>query len=259
DRHLERVLDTPANVVQLPVRRPSSGWEVRRRGVAVALAAALVLAPATMPSAAPLPAQAMYPLKLAIEQVRLASVQWSPGREAGERTRVAHERLEEVQSLLNLKMYNQLPTAIKALNQAVIAAKVAVAQARREGEPVPGVEARLVGVVAAGGQVVKKVVAATMDGALPITDRTRDAIQDAVNQAPAVKPPLDPPSGAPGATPSPTPTTPADPGAGRNAPAGPAERGTRRDPDPAPHPPGRPGGRPGPDDRPDDRPDVAAD
>src|SRR4029453_7894621 len=213
DRHLERVLDTPANVVQLPVRRPSSGWEVRRRGVAVALAAALVLAPATMPSAAPLPAQAMYPLKLAIEQVRLASVQWSPGREAGERTRVAHERLEEVQSLLNLKMYNQLPTAIKALNKAVIAAKVAVAQARREGEPVPGVEARLVGVVAAGGQVVQKAVPATMNGALPITDGTRDAIQDAVNQAPAVKPPV-PPGGAPGATLSPTPPTPAGPGGG---------------------------------------------
>src|SRR5512132_114866 len=185
-----------------------------RRVAAVVLAAALVLAPATIASAAALPGQAMYPFKLAMEQVRLASVQWSPGREAGERTRVAHERLDEVQSLLNLEMYNQLPGAIKALNKAVIAAQVAVAQAQREGEPVPGVKARLGGVVAAGGQVIKKVVAATMNGSLAITDGTRDAIQDAVNQAPAVKPPPVPPSGAPGGIPSPPPTTPANPGAG---------------------------------------------
>jgi hypothetical protein len=213
NRHLEQVLKGSATVVRMPTRPQPNGWDVRRRVAAVVLAAALVLVPATVASAAALPGQAMYPFKLAIEQVRLASVQWSPGREAGERTRVAHERLDEVQSLLNLKMYNQLPTAIKALNKAVIAARVAVAQARREGEPVPGVEARLVGVVAAGGQVVQKVVAATMNGSLPITDGTRDAIQDAVNQAPAVKPPV-PPGGAPGATLSPTPTTPAGPGAG---------------------------------------------
>jgi hypothetical protein len=216
NRHLEQILKGSATVVRMPARPQPSGWDVRRRVAAVVLAAALVLVPATVASAAALPGQAMYPFKLAIEQLRLASVQWSPAREAGERTRVAHERLDEVQSLLDLKMYNQLPTAIKALNKAVIAAKVAVAQARRESGPLPEVEARLVGVVAEGGQVVQQVVLATMNGSLPITPGTRDAIQDAVDQAPAVKPPLDPPSPAPGGgTQTPTPTTPADPGAGQ--------------------------------------------
>src|SRR5512132_2543069 len=148
-----------------------------RRVAAVVLAAALVLAPATIASAAALPGQAMYPFKLAMEQVRLASVQWSPGREAGERTRVAHERLDEVQSLLNLEMYNQLPGAIKALNKAVIAAQVAVAQARQEGEPVPGVEARLIGVVAAGGRVFQKVVVAASTGPVGLSDETANAIK----------------------------------------------------------------------------------
>ncbi|HXQ56847.1 MAG TPA: DUF5667 domain-containing protein, partial [Actinomycetes bacterium] len=152
DRHLEQVLGGSATVVPMPRRPQPNGWDVRRRVVAVALAAALVLAPATMASAAALPGQAMYPFKLAIEQLRLASVQWSPAREAGERTRIAHERLSEVQDLVDLQMYNQLPTAIRALNQAVVAAKVAVQQARQQGEPVPGVEARLGRVVANGIQ-----------------------------------------------------------------------------------------------------------
>ncbi|MET0479040.1 MAG: hypothetical protein ABW222_13935, partial [Actinomycetota bacterium] len=151
DRHLERVLEGSGTVVQLPVRRPAGGWEVRRRVVAVALAAALVLAPATIASAAALPGQAMYPFKLAIEQLRIASVQWSSGREAGERTRVAHERLREFQSLVNLKMFTQVPGALKALEQAVVAAQAAVAEAREDGERVGTVEARLTQVQAVGG------------------------------------------------------------------------------------------------------------
>ena len=142
DRHLERVLERPGTVVQLPARHSSGGWDVRRRIVAVALAAALVLAPATIASAAALPGQAMYPFKLAIEQVRIAAVQWSPSREAGERTRVADERLDEVQSLFRLQMFTQLPGALRALEQAVVAARVAVSQAQLEGEPVPGVAAK---------------------------------------------------------------------------------------------------------------------
>ena len=51
DRHLERILEGSGTVVQLPVRQPAGGWDVRRRVVAVALAAALVLAPATIASA----------------------------------------------------------------------------------------------------------------------------------------------------------------------------------------------------------------
>jgi hypothetical protein len=214
NRHLEQALNGSATVVRMPARPQPSGWDVRRRVAAVVLAAALVLAPATIASAAALPGQAMYPFKLAIEQLRLASVQWSPSREAGERTRVADERLDEVQSLLELRMFNQLPGAIKALNDAVIAARVAVAQAKHEGEPVPGVEARLIGVVAAGGEVVQNVVDATRNGALPITDGTRDAIKNAVNQSTAV-PPADTPIAAPsGATSPPAPTSPANTGGG---------------------------------------------
>jgi hypothetical protein len=212
NRHLEQVLKGSATVVRIPARPQPNGWDVRRRVAAVVLAAALVLAPATMASAAALPGQAMYPFKLAIEQLRLASVQWSPSREAGERTRVADERLDEVQSLLSLRMYNQLPGAIKALNRAVVAAQVAVREARQEGEPVPGVEARLGRVVAAGGQVVQKVVAAAANPSVGLSDGTADAIKDAVNQSPAVKPP-DQSSAAPSAAaPTPAPTTPADPG-----------------------------------------------
>jgi hypothetical protein len=214
NRHLEQILKGSATVVRMPVRPQPNGWELRRRVAAVVLAAALVLAPATMASAAALPGQAMYPFKLAIEQLRLASVQWSPSREAGERTRVANERLDEVESLFSLKMYNQLPGAIKALNRAVVAAQIAVKQAQQKGESVSTVAARLDRVVADGGQVVRKVVAATLTGSVGLSDGTADAIQDAVQQSPAVKPP-DPPIAAPsGATPTPPATTPASPGAG---------------------------------------------
>ena len=113
DRHLARVLEDSATVVALPARGYVSGW--RRRMAAVVLAAALVLAPATMASAAALPGQAMYPLKLAIEQLRLASVQWSPAREAGQRIRIADERLEELDQIVNLGMAAQVPDAATCL------------------------------------------------------------------------------------------------------------------------------------------------
>src|SRR5215203_4108225 len=147
NRHLEQVLKGSATVVRMPTRPQPNGWELRRRVAAVVLAAALVLAPATMASAAALPGQAMYPFKLAIEQLRLASVQWSPAREAGERTRVADERLDEVQDLYRLEMFNQLPGAIKALNEAVLAASAAVDDAQRQGASVSTLQAKL-------GQVV---------------------------------------------------------------------------------------------------------
>jgi Domain of unknown function (DUF5667) len=212
DRHLERVLGGSATVVPMPRRPQPNGWDVRRRVVAVALAAALVLAPATMASAAALPGQAMYPFKLAIEQLRLASVQWSPAREAGERTRVAHERLSEVQDLLDLQMYNQLPTAIRALNQAVVAAKVAVQQARQQGEPVPGVEARLGRVVANGIQVVTRVANVATTGTIGLSAGTAKEIQVAVQQSPAVQPqPEDPATPTTGGAAAPPQTTSAPP------------------------------------------------
>jgi hypothetical protein len=218
NRHLEQVLKGSAMVVRMPARPQLGGWDVRRRVAAVVLAAALVLAPATIASAAALPGQAMYPFKLAIEQLRLAAVQWSPSREAGERTRVADERVDEVKSLLELQMFNQLPGAIKALNEAVLEAKAAVAHAKHDGELGPGVEERLIGVVAAGGEVVQRVVAATLSPSVRLSDSTADAIKDAVAQSTAVPPPgqsTAAPSGvtAP-TTPASTPTGPANPGGG---------------------------------------------
>ena len=203
DRHLEQVLGDQGKVVQLPVRRPAGGWGVRRRIIAVALAAALVLAPATMASAAALPGQAMYPFKLAIEQVRIASVQWSPAREAGERTRVADERLQEVHSLLRLEMFTQLPGALKALERAVVAATAAVDQASREGELPGGVVAKLTRVKVGGGQVVEQVRVAAATGSIEVAGGTLKAVEAAAKQSQDVLPPptTTPASPAPGVPP----------------------------------------------------------
>jgi hypothetical protein len=133
DRHLEQALDRPATVVPLPVRKVGAGGSVLRRRLAAAgLAAALVLVPATAASAASadaLPGQALYPVKLAVEQFRLATVQWSPTREAQERAKLAAKRLEELDRLVKLQMFSQVPPAIRALDKAVAAAEAAVAEA----------------------------------------------------------------------------------------------------------------------------------
>ncbi|HEV2871430.1 MAG TPA: hypothetical protein VG409_08400, partial [Actinomycetota bacterium] len=203
DRHLERVLEGSGTVVQLPVRQPAGGWDVRRRVVAVALAAALVLAPATIASAAALPGQAMYPFKLAIEQVRIASVQWSPGREAGERTRVADERLDEVEGLVEAKMFNQLPTAINALKLAVLAARDAVTEAQLDGAPVAKVAAKL-DRVEGKGAVVVVLAASTANQALSLPGGIREAITTAVADSQTVLAPADREVGS---TAKPPPTT----------------------------------------------------
>jgi Domain of unknown function (DUF5667) len=133
DRHLERLLsgEAPAAVVPLPTRRaPGDRW--RRRVAAVVLAAALLLAPATIASASSLPGDTLYPVKIAVEKIRLATAMWSSTREAGERTRVADERLEELNRLVELSRFSQVPPAIRALNHAVVAAQVAVREAINE-------------------------------------------------------------------------------------------------------------------------------
>jgi hypothetical protein len=222
DRHLERVLEGSATVVRMPVRpqlngwdlrlrmpvRPQpNGWDLRRRVASVVLAAALVLAPATMASAAALPGQAMYPFKLAIEQLRLASVQWSSTREAGERTRVADERLDELERLVEMKMYSQLPTAIDALSRAVVAARVAVSEAQRDGEPVPGVVAKL-NRVNGDSRLVLGMVTTSLEEPVALLGSTRKAIQAAVDDSQEVlaQPKLVSPT--PTTTPAPPPTSP---------------------------------------------------
>jgi Domain of unknown function (DUF5667) len=221
DRHLERALERSGTVLELPVRRQPSGWDVRRRVVAVALAAALVLAPATMASAAALPGQAMYPLKRAIEEIRVASVQWSPSREAAERTRIADTRLGEVKDLYRLEMFTQLPTALRALEQAVVAARIAVTEAVREGEAVPTVAAHLDEVVVDGRQVVARVAVAASNESVVLPRGTREAIQAAVRQSQDVLPPpaQTPTQGTSTPTTSPSPPDPgSDPTSGPTSP-----------------------------------------
>jgi uncharacterized protein DUF5667 len=204
DRHLEQVLQGSATVVALPLRPQPSGWELRRRVVAIALAAALVLAPATMASAASLPGQPMYPFKLAIEQLRLASVQWSPTREAGERTRLADERLGELDRLVDLEMFSQVPPAIRALNRAVQAAHRAVEDAVEDGADTKAV-ASLTGklkAVKAARQV--KLGALVSKLPLTLTDKTYTAIVAAVQQQPPLVDPGRDPAGVPAATPPPS-------------------------------------------------------
>jgi Domain of unknown function (DUF5667) len=186
DRHLERVLEGSGTVVRLPVRQPAGAWDVRRRVVAVALAAALVLAPATIASAAALPGQAMYPFKLAIEQLRIASVQWSPTREAGERTRVADQRLDELERLVELQMFNQVGPAVTALAEAVRAAENAVEEAEEEGAAGSEVAALAgkLGSVRSQARRAVVVLASTIQAKLPtVSDSTRDAIEAAVEDA----------------------------------------------------------------------------
>jgi hypothetical protein len=179
DRHLAKVLDGSTAVVELPERFYVAGW--RRRVAAVVLAAALVLAPATMASAAALPGQAMYPLKLAIEQLRLASVQWSPAREADERIRIADERLEELDQIVELRMVSQIPVAVRAVDRAVMAATRAVQEARMDGADITKVASKL--------QAVKQeqqAQLATLFQRLPTTPASiRKAIATAVQQSKA--------------------------------------------------------------------------
>jgi hypothetical protein len=179
DRNLERVLEGSTAVVALPARPYVAGW--RRRVAAAVVAAALVLAPAAMASAAALPGQPMYLFKLAIEQLRLASVQWSPAREAGERIRVADERLEELDQLVELGMVAQIPVAVRAVDRAVMAATRAVQEARMEGADVTKVADEL--------QAVKQeqqAQLATLFQRLPTTPTSiRKAIATAVQQSKA--------------------------------------------------------------------------
>jgi hypothetical protein len=211
DRHLELVLGDPATVVPLRPAQPA-GWEVRRRVVAIALAAALVLAPATIASAAALPGQPMYPFKLAIEQLRLASVQWSPIREAGERTRVADTRQEEVNRLVDLRMFNQLPPALKAMFKAVAAAQQAVLDAESQGaalRKLAALRGRLQTVEGQALHAVRKVQTAVQGPyLLSLSPDTREEIEAAVAQSgqvlPLPAPPTDPLPSEPAQGPPPT-------------------------------------------------------
>jgi hypothetical protein len=220
DRHLERVLHGSATVVALPLRGQPSGWDLRRRVAAVVLAAALVLAPATMASAAALPGQPMYPFKRAIEQLRVASVQWSPSREAVERTRVVDARVDELDRLVELNMFNQLLPALSALKQAMVEAQAAVDDARREGEPAGKAEVQLDGIVVASRQVLAKVAVAAENAPVQLNGDTVRAIASAVQETQQVIGPPDRETAPGGATPTPGSLPgPPDPASGPSTPA----------------------------------------
>jgi outer membrane biosynthesis protein TonB len=212
DRHLEQVLDRPAAVVPLPVREDRGGG-LRRRLVAVGLAAALVLVPATAASAASgsaLPGQPLYPVKLAFEQFRLATVQWSATAEAQERARLAAKRLAELDKLVQLRMYGQVPHAIRALDKAVAAAESAVAEAAAK----DGADPKLVTVlnklndvaVAQHGELVAlNKLAAVLPGS--ITQAVTQSPALPTPNLPAVPPVLQPAVTTPLPSPQPPPVT----------------------------------------------------
>jgi hypothetical protein len=219
DRHLEQVLDRPATVVTLPVRT-GSGGALRRRVAAAALAAALLLVPATAASAASasaLPGQALYPVKRAVEEFRVAAVQWSAAREAHERTRLAATRLRELDKLVQRQMFEQVPRAIRRLDKAVVAAAAAVNEAAEggAGSEMAAVVKKLGEVQEA--QVGELVALRRMVRLLPTASRQEivAAVEDspAIDQLPLVTPtttpttPTNPPTTPPATEPQP-PTTP---------------------------------------------------
>jgi hypothetical protein len=215
DRHLERVLHGSATVVSLPVRGQPNGWDLRRRVAAVVLAAALVLAPATMASAAALPGQPMYPFKRAMEELRIASVQWSPSREAVERTRVVDARVDELDRLVELKMFNQLLPALDALKQAVVEAQAAVDDARKEGEPAGRAQVQLDSIVVTSRQVLARVAIAAENAPVQLNGDTVRAIANAVQETQQLIGAPGRDTGSGGATPTPgTQPSPPDPASG---------------------------------------------
>jgi uncharacterized protein DUF5667 len=227
DRHLEQVLNSPAPVVPLPVRQRGGG--LRRRVAAVALAAALVLVPATMASASALPGQALYPAKLAVEQVRLAAVRWSPTREAGERTHLAGKRLQELDKLVQLQIFRQVPPAIRRLDKAVVAANEALEEAKDEG----GDRSELVAVVGMLRNVANAQhgeLAELKQMATQLRLPNSQAITEAMDASPAKDRPI--------TVPPVVPPNPADPQPGPSTPAGPQPNpSTPSDPPPEPSTP----------------------
>jgi hypothetical protein len=149
-RHLSRAIGAPrlapvtfsangtgrrigTDVAQLqpadPAVRRLRPARLRHRIAAAALAAALLLIPATMVSGHALPGQPLYPVKLSVEEVRLAALGWSPSGAARERMRIADVRLNELTELSNAREMNRVPDAILSLRSAVDAAAQAVDQA----------------------------------------------------------------------------------------------------------------------------------
>ena len=201
DRHLGMVLDGEAKVVALPTppRPQASQW--RRRVAAVALAAALTVLPATMASASALPGQALYPVKLAVEQLRVTAVSWSSTREANQRIKITDNRLDELHRLIQLNAADRIPPAIVRLNLAYVDAQQAVQDAVRDtgdSNTARALDVRLAAVTAGSAVALQRLQDKLDQGMLPAS--ARQAITDAIQQAPVTP-------GLVQGTPQPTPTT----------------------------------------------------
>ena len=128
ERHLGMILDGEAKVVALPTGLRPQISRRRRRVAAVALAAALTVLPAIMASASALPGQALYPVKLAVEQLQVTAVSWSSTWEADERIRIANTRLDELNRLVQLRAADRILPAIVRLDQAPVQRGVQLVQ-----------------------------------------------------------------------------------------------------------------------------------
>jgi hypothetical protein len=129
DRHLGMLLDEATKVLPRPTPPRLRPGRWRRRIAAAALAAALTVLPAGMASASALPGQAMYPVKLAVEQLRVTTVIWSSTREASERIKITRNRLYELDWLIQRNDGDRIPAAIVRLARAYMDARQAVQDA----------------------------------------------------------------------------------------------------------------------------------
>jgi hypothetical protein len=119
----------PARVSELaavrPARRvaPSRSW--RHRLATITVAAAAVLTPLVVASGGTVPGEALYPVKLTVENARLAAAIGSSSRTAGERARIAGTRLDELDELVATAQVERIPAAILALDHALSSARAA--------------------------------------------------------------------------------------------------------------------------------------
>src|SRR6266508_645610 len=134
---------------------------------------------------------------------RLATVQWSPTREAQERAKLAAKRLAELDKLVQLGMFRQVPPAIRALDKAVAAANVAFVEAAKgEGAADPELFALVDKLDAVSEAQHLELVALKEMANVP------RAVTLAVAQSPAALQPIAPPVLIPAPTPGPGPTDP---------------------------------------------------
>jgi len=100
-----------------------AGRRRRRRVAAFALAAAAVLTLVVTLAGNALPGEPLYPVKLTVENARLTAAHWSPRQRADLRTNFTSSRLHELDSLVGHGRVDQIPTAIAALDGALVAAQ----------------------------------------------------------------------------------------------------------------------------------------